>query len=58
MTSVTTGRPVSALAAFSTLPPERVGGVYDELDLPFGAVRLKFGGGKRHFCLPWILRRW
>jgi peptidyl-tRNA hydrolase, PTH1 family len=40
------GRPVSALAAFYKLPPERVVVVYDELDLPFGAVRLKFGGGE------------
>ena len=40
------GRPVSALAAFYKLPPERVVVVHDELDLPFGAVRLKFGGGE------------
>ena len=40
------GRPVSALTAFYKLPPERVVVVYDELDLPFGAPRLKFGGGE------------
>jgi peptidyl-tRNA hydrolase, PTH1 family len=40
------GRPVSALAAFYKLPPERIVIVYDELDLPFGVPRLKFGGGE------------
>jgi peptidyl-tRNA hydrolase, PTH1 family len=40
------GGPVSALAAFYKLPPERLVIVYDELDLPFGVPRLKFGGGE------------
>ncbi len=40
------GRPVSALAAFYKLPAERLVVVYDELDLPFGVLRLKFGGGE------------
>ena len=40
------GRPVAALSGFYKLPPERVVVVYDELDLPFGVPRLKFGGGE------------
>ncbi len=40
------GRPVSALAAFYKLPSDQLVVVYDELDLPFGALRLKFGGGE------------
>jgi peptidyl-tRNA hydrolase, PTH1 family len=40
------GRPVAALAAFYKLPPERLVVVHDELDLPFGVPRLKFGGGE------------
>jgi peptidyl-tRNA hydrolase, PTH1 family len=40
------GRPVAALAAFYKLPAEQLVVVYDELDLPFGVVRLKFGGGE------------
>ena len=39
------GPPVAALAAFYKIPPERLAVVHDELDIPFGAVRLKFGGG-------------
>ncbi|HLM88569.1 MAG TPA: aminoacyl-tRNA hydrolase [Streptosporangiaceae bacterium] len=39
------GRPVAALAAFYKIPPERLVVVHDELDIAFGAVRLKFGGG-------------
>jgi peptidyl-tRNA hydrolase, PTH1 family len=39
------GGPVAALAAFYKLPPERIVGIHDELDIPFGAVRLKLGGG-------------
>ena len=39
------GRPVAALAAFYKIPPGRLAVVHDELDLPFGSVRLKFGGG-------------
>jgi peptidyl-tRNA hydrolase, PTH1 family len=39
------GRPVAALSAFYKVPPERLVVVHDELDLTFGAVRLKLGGG-------------
>ena len=39
------GRPVAALAAFYKIPPDRLVVIHDELDIPFGAVRLKLGGG-------------
>ncbi len=39
------GGPVASLAAFYKVPAERIAVVHDELDLPFGALRLKFGGG-------------
>ena len=39
------GRSVAALRAFYKIPPERVLILHDELDLPFGVVRLKLGGG-------------
>jgi len=39
------GRPVAALAAFYKVPPARLVVVHDELDLPFGSIRLKLGGG-------------
>lgn len=39
------GGPVSALASFYKLPPERLVVIHDELDVAFGAVRLKLGGG-------------
>lgn len=39
------GKPVAALAAFYKIPPDRLVVIHDELDIPFGAVRLKFGGG-------------
>ena len=39
------GGPVTAIAAFYKIPPERIVVIHDELDIPFGAVRLKFGGG-------------
>jgi PTH1 family peptidyl-tRNA hydrolase len=41
----TSGPPVAALASFYKVPPERVVVVHDELDIPFGAIRLKLGGG-------------
>ena len=41
----TSGGPVAALAAFYKVPPGRLVVVHDELDVPFGSVRLKFGGG-------------
>ncbi len=40
-----TGGPVASLATFYKVPPERVVAVHDELDIPFGALRLKLGGG-------------
>jgi PTH1 family peptidyl-tRNA hydrolase len=39
------GGPVAALAGFYKVPAERLVVVHDELDLPFGAIRLKLGGG-------------
>ena len=39
------GGPVSALAKYYGVDPELVVVVHDELDLPFGTVRLKRGGG-------------
>ena len=39
------GGPVASLRDFFKVPPERVAVVHDELDLPFGALRLKLGGG-------------
>ncbi len=39
------GGPVAALAAFYKVPPERLMVIHDELDIPFGALRLKLGGG-------------
>ena len=39
------GKPVAALAAFYKVPPDRLVVIHDELDIPFGALRLKFGGG-------------
>src|SRR5215831_5637346 len=39
------GGPVAALAAFYKLPADQIVVVHDELDIPFGAIRLKLGGG-------------
>ena len=39
------GGPVAALAGFYKIPAERIVAVHDELDVPFGVVRLKLGGG-------------
>jgi PTH1 family peptidyl-tRNA hydrolase len=39
------GGPVSTLAKFYKVPPERIVAVHDELDIPFGALRVKLGGG-------------
>jgi len=39
------GGPVAALASFYKVPPERLVVIHDELDIPFGALRLKLGGG-------------
>ncbi len=40
------GAAVSGLANFYKIAPERVIAVHDELDLDFGQVRAKFGGGE------------
>jgi peptidyl-tRNA hydrolase, PTH1 family len=39
------GGPVAALRAFYKIPNERIIVIHDELDLAFGSVRLKLGGG-------------
>jgi peptidyl-tRNA hydrolase, PTH1 family len=39
------GRPVAALTAFYKVPPERLVVIHDDLDIPFGVLRLKLGGG-------------
>jgi PTH1 family peptidyl-tRNA hydrolase len=38
------GPPIASLARKRDVPAERVVIVHDEIDLPFGALRLKFGG--------------
>lgn len=40
------GGPVSSVAKFYKIDPLRVVAVHDDLDLPFGALRLKRGGGE------------
>lgn len=39
------GGAVASLRDFFGVPPERIAVVHDELDLPFGSLRLKCGGG-------------
>jgi peptidyl-tRNA hydrolase, PTH1 family len=39
------GRPVAALRGFYQLPADRIIVIHDELDIPFGVLRLKFDGG-------------
>ncbi|HEX2312983.1 MAG TPA: aminoacyl-tRNA hydrolase [Thermomonospora sp.] len=39
------GGPVAGLRDFFKVPVERIVVVHDELDIPFGAIRLKRGGG-------------
>lgn len=39
------GGPVSALAKYYSVAPAAVVVIHDELDVPFGAIRLKNGGG-------------
>ena len=39
------GRPVAALTSFYKLTAERSVVIHDELDIAFGAIRLKLGGG-------------
>jgi peptidyl-tRNA hydrolase, PTH1 family len=40
------GGPVVGAARFFKVPPEQLVVVHDELDLPYGTVRLKLGGGE------------
>ena len=39
------GGPVSSVASFFGVAAERIVVVHDELDIPYGAIRLKLGGG-------------
>ncbi|MGZ4447111.1 MAG: aminoacyl-tRNA hydrolase [Nocardioides sp.] len=39
------GGPVKALATFYKVPPERIVAIHDELDIAFGTLRVKLGGG-------------
>ena len=39
------GGPVASLLDYYSVPPAQLVVVHDELDLPYGALRLKFGGG-------------
>ena len=39
------GGPVAALRDYYGVPAERIVVLHDELDLPFGTIRLKLGGG-------------
>ena len=39
------GGPVAALLRYFRLPTGQLVAVHDELDLPFGALRVKYGGG-------------
>jgi PTH1 family peptidyl-tRNA hydrolase len=40
-----TGPPLAALAGFYKIPADRIVVLHDDLDLPFGTIRLKHGGG-------------
>jgi PTH1 family peptidyl-tRNA hydrolase len=40
------GTPTASLAAFYKIPPARIIAVHDDLDLDFGTVRAKIGGGE------------
>jgi PTH1 family peptidyl-tRNA hydrolase len=39
------GGPVKALATFYKVPPDRIIAIHDELDIDFGTLRSKLGGG-------------
>lgn len=39
------GGPVAALAAYYDVAPDHLVVIHDELDIDFGALRIKFGGG-------------
>lgn len=40
------GGPVSGLSRYYKIPSERILAVYDEIELPYGTLRAKFGGGE------------
>ena len=40
------GGPVAALAQFYKVAPEQIIAVHDELDIPYGQLRMKIGGGE------------
>ena len=40
-----TGGPIKSLATFYKVDPDHVVAIHDELDIPFGTLRVKFGGG-------------
>jgi peptidyl-tRNA hydrolase, PTH1 family len=40
------GGPVAGLAQFYKVPPDQIVAVHDELDIPYGQLRLKIGGGE------------
>lgn len=40
------GGPVAALAQYHDVPADRVVVVHDDLDIPFGDIKLKIGGGE------------
>jgi PTH1 family peptidyl-tRNA hydrolase len=39
------GGPLTSVSGYYKVPPDRTIVVHDELDLPFGTIRLKLGGG-------------
>ncbi|GAB3128076.1 PTH1 family peptidyl-tRNA hydrolase [Leifsonia psychrotolerans] len=39
------GKPVSALLRFYSIPPSQMIVIHDELDIPFDTLKLKMGGG-------------
>jgi peptidyl-tRNA hydrolase, PTH1 family len=39
------GGPVKALATFYKVDPAHIIAIHDELDIPFGTLRIKLGGG-------------
>lgn len=41
----TSGGPVSTLAKFYGVAPDHIVAIHDELDIDFGTLRIKFGGG-------------
>lgn len=42
----TSGGPVSTIAKFYGIDPDRIIAVHDELDIPFDTIKLKIGGGE------------